>query len=1345
MQNSRILYFILFFLLGNSLFSQVKNKSDMKNYDYEKAWKQVQEFESKGLPESALQIVNEIYNNSKNEKNASNQVKSVIFQLKLLNEKEENSTVKNIYKIQNEIKTAEFPVKPVLQSMLAEMYWRYYQANRWKFKQRTQTGNFKNDDIETWTLEKIVDETINNYQLSIKNVDELKKYKINLLTEIISRGNEVGKANRQTLFDFLGHRAVDFYMGEEPGITQPAYVFTINSEEYLHGASEFSKINIISKDTLAYKYYALKIFQQLIDFHLNDEKPDALFDVDLKRLQFVYQHITLSNKTELYLQVLEDLERKTISSPLSTKVTYQIANIWLSKGNLYNALQSEDHKLDIKKAYDIAEGAKKRFPDSDGANMCENLQNQILNKNISVQIEKVNIPNRPFMALVKFKNFTKLNWRIIKTDREELKSVRKKWERNYDIDQEEKFLEYFTGKKFIKSGVINLPDDKDYQSHSAEIKLDGVEVGEYIILFSNNENFKSTSNGLAYGFTTISNISFISRNQHDGTNEFYVLNRETGEPLKAVKLQILLNKYNSKSGEYYISKGDSLTTDEKGYAKIPIQKKEERRNFFLDFIYRNDKISTLDIDSYRYSYYGEFHQYGQGERHFDDQTLFFLDRSIYRPGQTLYFKGLAISTDGKNPKILTDKSLEVFLYDVNRQIVAQVKVTTNKYGSFNGTFTTPISGLTGEMMLTTSDGSGSTLFSVEEYKRPKFEVKIDTLKGSFRLNEIIKIEGKAQAYSGANIDGAQIKFRVVRTARYPYWWWSRWGYYPSSPEIEITNGTGQTDVTGKFKFDFQALPDLAVTKSSDPTFSYMVYVDVTDINGETHSNQTTIDIGYKSLIVGANITDLDKSEKETVTLNIISTNLAGQFEPSKGKIIISKLKSSVKAYKSRLWEKPDKFIFSEDEFHKYFPNNLYADENNYLKWEKEKDVISIDFNTEKEKTIILKNIKKWETGKYIIEISSQDKYNEAVKEISYFDVLDSKTKSLAYPETKNIISLKPTVEPGEKTQILFGSSLPSALVLYEIEQDGNIIYKEWLNVNNNQKLLEYLITDEHRGGLAAHFSFIKDNRVYTQTININVPFTNKILDISFESFRDKLQPGQQEQWKLKIAGPKGEKVMSEMLASMYDASLDSFRPHNWFANLFNTSTNRLAWTGNVGFESELFKLYIKNWNQEKYKSFNSPYYDQLNWFGYDFYQYNYPSGGALKIRGLASSPKMSKSKDGNERQKEMRDEDAQMDKKAMLSESLSQENEVGNSIQKNQPQLPSKENFSEVKIRKNFNETAFFFPDLKTDENGNVIINFTIPEALTRWKMMGFCSYSRSKIRNDNQRTGYAKRFNGCT
>ena len=1292
----------------------------MKSYDYQAAWAKVMKFQSEELPASALKVVKEIYQNAEKEKNNAQLAKSLIHEMIFVDEKEENSQVSNIYRIQNEIKKQDFPVKPVLQSMLAEMYWRYYQNNRWKFQDRSKTQNFKNDDIETWNLDKIIDETINNYQLSIEHETKLQNYKIELYNEIIYKGNDLGRKYRPTLYDFLANRALDMYVSDEPAVTKPAYNFTISSEDYLLSDEKFSELKIETKDTLSYKYYAIKIYQKLTAFHLKDEKPDALIDIGFKRLKFVNQHLVLSNKTSLFLNALEILEKKYISNPLSTIISYEIANVWLQKGNSFDALKSDEHKWDLKTAYNIAEAAKNRFPDSDGADMCSNFQQQILYKNISVVTESMTVPNEPFRALVKYKNFTGLYWRIIKTDRTEIKAVRKKWERNYEVDQEEKFLEYFTAKTPAKIGNLVLPDDKDYQNHSAEIKLDGVMEGDYMVLLSNTADFTTSKNSLSYGFITSTNLSFISRSQPDGSIDYYVLQRKSGEPIKGVQLRLLTNRYNSSTSDYETKIGETFITDDKGFAKVTFQSKPDKNSFFVDFIYNNDKMSTLDVDAYRYSYEGIFNQYVQSKPTRYNHTFLFLDRAIYRPGQTVYFKGLIISTDGKESKILEKFSSQIIFYDVNYQIVGTQKVVTNEFGTFNGTFTAPSSGLTGSMQLTMGDGSGNISLLVEEYKRPKFEVKTIPVKGSYRLNDLIKIEGSAVAYSGAKIDGAGVKYRIVRSAQYPYWWWSRWGYYPNSPEVEILSGQTLSDAEGKFNFEFKALADLSVLKESDPTFNYRVFIDVTDINGETHSNEAFVNVGYKSLLVNTNIENIDKAEEKLKNFEIISTNLSGVFEPAKGNIIISKLKNPEKAYRERVWDKPDKFVLTKEEFKKYFPADQFDEENNFLKWPVEKQKLAFDFNTDKEKIFNLKGIKDWETGKYKLEIFSKDKYGEDVKEVRYFEIFDSKSSALAIPTSKFILPLQTNVEPGGRAKIIFGSSLSGVKVLYEIEEDGKIISSKWLHINNNQQLLEFPILEEHRGGLAVHFVFVKDSRVYAQTLNINVPFTNKELQISFESFRDKLLPGQQEQWKLKIAGKKGDKVMGEMLASMYDASLDEFAINAWYAGIFQNSYNRLSWAVRFGFEIENFRVYSRNWFYNDYRSFHAPDYDYLNWFGYSFY--NYPGGikGGL-LRSGAPMKKMDKNAEKEEFKSSL-----SMDDAAPLNEVVAvvygskERKEATSQLSALNNKQASKEDFSAVKIRKNFNETAFFFPDLKTDEDGNVTINFTIPEALTKWKMMGF-------------------------
>ncbi len=1300
----------------------------MPSYDYNKAWKQVMEFEGKGLPESALKVVNEIYQKAKAENNSAQVVKATIHQFKFTDYKEENAFVQNINSLKKELQTAQVPVKPLLHSMLAEMYWNYYQNNRWRFRNRTETVNFDNNDIETWTLDKLVQETFAEHQAALLNAEETKKVKIDVYEPVLYAGNEKGRVLRPTLFDFLAQRALVFYIGEEPQITKPAYSFTINSADYLKDADSFISLKLNSKDTLSQQFHALQVYQDLMRFHANE--PELLVQLDLERLGFVKSHLTLANKNDVYLAALQALEEKSIKTPSSTLVTHAIAQVWVEKGSLYKPLQSDEHKLDLVKAYEICEAGKKRFPDSPGAAYCHNLQVSLEQKIVSAKIEKVNPVNEAFRALVNYKNISSLHWRIIKITREEVLAQRRKWVNNYNVDREEKFVEWLASLPAVKSGNYTLPDDKDYQNHSAEVKLDAVVEGEYAVLFSHKPNFASSNNGVAYAFTTISNLSYVHRNLDNGTTELYVLHRQTGEPIGGVQGQVYVRKYNSKESRYVFNKEGVFTSDAQGRMAIPYRgtKNYDDRSFFVEFTSGKDKLSMRDIDDQ--DYYGTLlYQYPQTKPEKHTQAILFLDRAIYRPGQTLYYKGIVFDSDGRTSAIRPKYTTTVAFYDVNGQVVGEQLVTTNEYGTFSGTFTTPTKGLMGQMYLDVS-GLGSVYFSVEEYKRPKFEVKFNPVKGSFRLGETIPAEGVAQAYSGANIDGAKVAYRVVRTARFPMWWWYWRGYYPTSPEMEILSGTTQTDAAGKFQIPFTAIPDESIDRSSEPTFDYRVFADVTDINGETHSSETTVSVGYKALAIDVTTLDIDKAELTEKKWSVFTTNLAGQAEPAKVALKIWKLKTPTRTFRERLWEQPDKHIYSQEEFYKFFPHDSYADENNSFKWAKEKEVFSIEVNTEKEKEFVIANLKNWDLGKYQLEATSKDKYGQDVKQVEYFTVMNSRGKELAYPQLLEVHDLKIVSEPGEKAALVIGSSADRVKMLYEIEQDGKIIAQEWVTLKNEQRLFEIPIKEEYRGNIGLHYSFIKNSRWYHGNTTLVVPYTNKQLKVDFETFRDKLQPGQQEQWKLKISGYKADKVMAEMVATLYDASLDVFRANYWGASFFGSTYAHLNWQSQNGFGMEDFRLHQKSWSRDDYKSTDSPSYDNLNWFGYYFgnygrnrlYRKSALRGGIMEdavMMESAAAPVMSKEM----AEEELAKPGAPKAKKSALADSVAADDEDGAkgfSKSVKDTDKPKEVDLSTVKVRTNFNETAFFYPHLQTNEKGEIIVNFTIPEALTRWKMLGF-------------------------
>ena len=746
---------------------------------------------------------------------------------------------------------------------------------------------------------------------------------------------------RPTLYDFLAHRAIDFFMNDEATLTKPIYKFEINSADYFKPADEYVRLRISSKDSLSLKYYAALMFQNLLAFHAADFDPSALIDADIKRLKFVKSNSIQDIKDSLYLQALLAMEPKFTNFAASTDIMFAIANAYYTKGNTYDPSKSEDYKWLLVKALAKCDEAIKAYPSSYGALHCKSLRSQILQKSISMTLEEGNAPDKPLKSLVKYKNVMDITFRIFKMSYYDDKKLTQKY---YGED----LLKQYLKKPIVKEWTAKLPNDSDYQQHAAEIKIDALPLGYYVILASNSKDFSLKEDVISYSHFWITNISYTSREKARGALDFYVLNRETGVPLKYVSAQAYKSDYNYFTRVYEPTKWKKFMTNADGYFEVP--EATDYNYFSVEFNYGNDQLIT-ENDFYQYKPY-DYDNYN------NLKTFFFTDRAIYRPGQTIYFKGILLNTDkaGKKFTIAPHQYTTVSLYDVNYQKVSDLPLTSNDYGTFTGTFIAP-AGITGQVYI--SNGSGTQYFSVEEYKRPKFEVKIDTVKGSYKLNDMVSVKGAATAYAGNVIDNANVKYRVVRTATFPYWWYWWRGYYPSSPQMEIAHGDTTTNEKGEFTIKFKALPDLSVSKLYTPTFTYTVYADVTDMNGETRSALKYVYVGYKSLNISINIpSEVEKTDKGEFELS--TTNLNGDKQPATGTIKIYKLKQPDKVFRSRYWDKPDKYVMTKEEYYKWFPYDLYDDENNIYKWEKDTKVFETTFTTPQDSLVKIKDLDKME-------------------------------------------------------------------------------------------------------------------------------------------------------------------------------------------------------------------------------------------------------------------------------------------------------------------------------------------------------------------------------------------------
>jgi len=1165
--------------------------------DYDRSWHKVDSLQKKGLPKSALAIVNRLYEKAKADNNPGQLVKAVIHRLKFTAYTEEDAFVLSLIDLKKEVAKAGYPARPVLHSMLAEMYWAYYQQNRYRFLHRTATQEFEANDIRTWDLRKLVEQVQTHYTLSLEAPDQLRKTPVSIYNAIVVPG-EHGRALRPTLYDFLAQRAIDFFSQSESALTQPADAFVLREEAYFAPVEAFVRYPIQTTDTTNFTFQAIRRWQELLQFRRQETNLPALIDIDIQRLTFVHRQSVHPQKALLYQNALEALAKQYEAQPVAADIVYQIALLQYTASQAYHPLESEAHRWEARQAYERCAQTIARFPQSPGAQNCRSLQATIEAKHLQLTLEKTNLPNEAFRGLVTFKNVHQLFVRVVKTSEEEFSHIHGKNDSPYDNAYKEKIIRFYAAKKPAHQFTLALPNAGDYQTHTAECQIPGALTGDYIVLAGTDPALSYQGNAVAYSFITLSSLSYWHRNLGSGEMEFYVTDRKTGAPRSGVQAQLRSEEYDDQAHKTIWKKGRVFTTDDKGYFRVPALGRYQE--FDVEFTYPGDRLVTTNrYDPDRYG--NTFYRYAVAptDTGLSTASFYFTDRAIYRPGQPIYFKGILLQTDGKRRHHIQPKQpVEVALYDVNQQEVTRLRLTTNEFGTFSGTFTAPATGLTGRMHL--SDGHGRTDFSVEEYKRPKFEVEIPAIQGAFRLGNAVPVKGFTKAFSGANIDGAQVQYRVVRQANFPYWWFCWKGYYPESPEQEIRNDITQTDANGAFELSFDAIPDESVPRESKPTYTYTIYADVTDPTGETRSTEKSVSIGYAALKLQVDLPAvLDKEEKAEFAIR--STNLNDEAEPSRGTIRIDRLQSPERAFRKRLWARPDTFLMTKEEFYAAFPHDAYDEEDNPFKWPKAVTVLEEAFNTGQTSVLTLKELKKWQPGQYRLEITATDAFGEAMKEVAYFTLIDRQASALPFATIDWFNVLKGQGEPGDTATLLAGSS-EKLSVLYELEQEDKIISRQWLTVEPGQKRLEIPLLEAYRGNIGVHYTFVQHNRLYKHQTTLLVPYTNKQLDLTFETFRNKLLPGEKETWKIRIRGKKGEKVAAEMVATLYDASLDAFRPNQFAFDLYNTYYASLRWNSQGGFDPTEANVYEQAWNRSVQEFIRR--YDRLNWFGYGTYYYD---------------------------------------------------------------------------------------------------------------------------------------------
>lgn len=1273
------------------IFNSIIVNAQTNNYAAE--WKKVEGLEKKGLTKDALNEVLKIFNAAVKSGNEAQQIKSAMYQMKYRNMVEEDNRENNVFYLDTLIDKTKAPAKNILLSMKAELLNSYKENNRWKFYDRSPLTQELSNDISTWSIVKLVSTTSNIYKESLQNEILLKSTPLDGLDAIITKGKNT-RSLRPTLYDFLAHRALDFFMNPENDVIQPAFKFILNDERIFAPVAEFVNAGFPTADTVSPFYNALNLLQGILKFHLKDGNTNALLDADLIRLEFANTHGIFTNKETLYENALLAIEKNFASSEYAATAMVMRARLYIKNGEKYQPLKHTAGQFEIVKAKELLVQVISKYPKSVGAINAKNILQSVMQPSLSLQTEKVNLPNEPFRSLVTYKNTTALYLRAIKINRTALRDLEMKGQ---DI-----LWNTLVKMKAEKEWNLTLPNVKDLQEHSTEIKMEALPIGTFLILASINKDFSLKENIISKQLTYISNISYVYNNQ----KELYVLHRNTGEPLPKATITVWEDRYDYNARKYLQTKREVFTSDKNGLAKLVIP--ANRYNNSFQITTANDELFTADnYGSYDYNSYQE-----KGSK----TTFLFTDRAIYRPGQTVFFKGIVISTDesGRKNEIVPGFKTNIVLYDVNGEKVSTLAVTGNEYGSFNGRFKLPEGLLNGQFSIQDEKNNNQQYFNVEEYKRPKFSVEIKKPEGSYRINDFVKVTGNAKAYAGNNIDGASVAYRVVRKVQYPMWWHSGyriWPPYGNNEEMEITNGSVKTNADGNFEINFKAIPDETVDKKDQPIFYYDVIADVTDINGETRSGETTVAVAYQALQlnIGAAETMAADSIKN---IKVTSTNLNGLHEKATIQFSMFALQEPGRIFRTRYWNQPDQFVMNKETYYQLFPHDVYADEDQVSKWTVGPKIMEATDSSSINGNFALPK-KTLPAGWYKIIVTTTDKYGEAVKAEKYIRLTDKKENKINEPIIFSADNHK--AEPGQKLSYSLQTGFDKIWLIQNTTRTGLPVSTQYNAINASKTFNQsFVATEEDRGGINLSYVFVKNNRVYIGNNSLTVPWNNKDLNISFSTFRDKLLPGAQEKWTMKISGDKGQKLAAEMLLSMYDASLDQFTPHSWnnLKSIWPQNGKSIQWTNN-NFQSVPSTEYHKF--SYTYSNVPEKFYDMLatdGWNeGYDGY---YSRSLRAKTSGVVleeANIDMAAPAPLAENQQKFTPPKVVKDGEDEKVEEIKSDDIVNS-------KAPNKQSGGEVQIRKNFNETAFFFPALTTDAEGNISFSFTMPEALTQWKLM---------------------------
>lgn len=799
----------------------------------------------------------------------------------------------------------------------------------------------------------------------------------------------------------------------------------------------------------------------------------------------------------------------------------------------------------------------------------------------------------------------------------------------------------------------------DYEEVKDSIEIGGnLPLGAYLMEVTSDNTGIAPQRELFY----VSNLAVMIQQLPDDKHRYVVVNATDGQPIAGAKIELYDQRYDFKTKKDKRIVHARLTTDENGEAYF------KNVDGMVLISTNNDKFTPArDIYLSRTRYYEKK----------DNETKYqvYTDRAIYRPGQKVHASAISYTVKKGLDASVPGKSMELkfVLSDANWKQVAEQKVTTDEYGTASVDFELPKEGKTGQYSISVN-GTASEYFRVEEYKRPTFEITFPKVNEKYTWGDTVVVKASAKTYAGVPVQGAKVEYQVTR--RNQLWWWgagSAGQLVKTDSCVTREDGTFDVEIPLEASLSGKDEADMSDFMRQARFFNFEVSAIVTDISGESHEGVMSLPLGTKPTILTVNLPKrIETDSLKTVTF---------AYRNASGMPISSRLKYRI-----------DKGEWKDAEANAPVSIKEYASSS-------------------------ASSSLAWKSGVHQLEaICGQDTLQQKFTLFSMKDTHPVEPTTEWYYQTA-----KTFPRDGKPVYIQVGSSENGAHIVYSIIAGNKLLEKGAWELGDSIVTLPFTYKEEYASGIVLNYSFVKQGKCYTRMMSIARPLPEKKLNIAWKTFRNRLTPGQKEEWTLKITTPDGKPAKAQLMSVLYDKSLDQIAPHSWNFSLgFYQSLPDCYWEDNLTFRS----LYLNGVYPTKYYDERGLDVDKFDGKFFSYYAYMQAVELSKLERssgGTVESVRIQKDELVQEEAKVMRIRGSNMTRVAAAAPSA---NKVFDVVEE-MPQFAGGSGsdaelfLDQVQVRENLNETAFFYPALESDNNGNVAIRFTLPESVTTWKFMG--------------------------